>query len=237
MKESKIILAALVALVPGLAQAQKGEVRLAVQPSQGLQYILDGAERMSNPGLMLPAGPHRFVFYAPDRSILDTTIQVYSDSVVLFRKVLPPTPEYRAHLAARQRNGYNRFLLKATPIAVTSAATFFALSANRSRIKADESLREAEEQYAVERNPAEIAGLKESVIPARQAELDAAHRRTLIWTGVAVIGAAATVAGFIKAARIEDPLYEDKEKIRFDGMAWAGPRGMVYMASLQIPLR
>jgi len=221
----------------GIWAQEKGEVRMAIQPHKEFQYILDGKERLNNPGVMLDPGLHRFVIWAPNRSIVDTTIMVQADSVIILRKVLPVAPAYRAHVKALQRNGYKRTGLKAAPIILTGAASYLAIVANKQRRQADEALRSAEDRYQTERIPTAIDGLKYDEIPARQQELDAAHRRTMVWTSVAVVGAAATVAGFVKAARIKNPEYEDREKIRFDGMAWATPDGIGLFASLQIPLR
>lgn len=219
-----------------LAQG-KGEVRLAVQPREGLQYIIDGKERLSNPGVMLPPGPHRFVFWAPNRSIVDTTLNVIADSVINFIKVLPVPPEYRAHVKTLKRNGYKRLAYRGVPILVTAASAVLAISANKQRKDADEALRSAEAQYGSERNPSAIEILKTNEIPSRQDDLNKAHRRTMIWTGAAVVGAAATVYGFIKAARVQDPDYEDREKVRFDAMAWSETNGFGLYATLQVPLR
>lgn len=233
-----ILSLALLLAAGGNAVAQgKGEVRLAVQPQQGLQYILDGKERISDPGLMLEPGPHRFVFWAPNRSIVDTMINVIADSVITFRKVLPVPPEFRAHMKTLQRNGYKRLAYRGVPILFTATAAVLAVSANTKRMDADEALRAAEERYSTERNPTAIVGLKSSEIPARQDDLDRAHRAAMFWTGATVLGAAATVYGFIKAARIGDPVFEDHEKMRFDAMAWSEMNGFGLYATLQIPLR
>lgn len=233
-----ILSLALLLAAGGNAVAQgKGEVRLAVQPQQGLQYILDGKERISDPGLMLEPGPHRFVFWAPNRSIVDTMINVIADSVITFRKVLPVPAEYRAHVRTLKNNGYKRLAYRGVPILFTAASAVLAVSANKKRKDADEALRSAEDQYSTERNPAAIEILKTTEIPARQTDLDKAHRNTTLWTGATVLGAAATVFGFIKAARIVDPVYEDQQKMRFDAMAWSETNGFGLYATLQIPLR
>ena len=235
----RALLLAIIVLACGQGvQAQaKGEVRLVVQPQQGLQYILDGRERLSNPGVMLPPGQHRFVFWAPNRGIVDTTLNVIADSVITFRKVLPVPLEYRAHARTLQRNGYKRTAYRGVPVLFTAASAVLAVSANKKRKDADEALRAVEERYGTERNPAAIEGLKTSEIPARQTDLDQAHRRTMLWTGATVLGAAATVLGFIKAARIQDPVYEDQQKMRFDAMAWSETDGFGLYATLRIPLR
>ncbi len=230
-------LAVALACSQGAVAQGKGEVRLAVQPQQGLQYILDGKERLSNPGVMLPPGPHRFVFWAPNRSIVDTTINVIADSVITFRKLLPVPAEYRAHDQMLKNNGYNRLAYRGVPILITAASVVLAVSANKKRKDADEALRTAEDSYSTERNPMAIENLKTTEIPARQTDLDKAHRSTTLWTGATVLGAAATVYGYIKAARIEDPVYEDREKVRFDAMAWSETNGFGLYATLRIPLR
>lgn len=220
-----------------IAQSGKGEVKLAVQPMKDLVYILDGKQRLTASGLMLEPGLHRFVFWAPDRTIVDTTIHVVADSVVVLRKVLPPSPEYRAYIAGLKSSSKQRLAYRAVPMLFTGISAGLALGANKKRTDADAALRDAEDLYSTARNPGVIANLKERDIPALQSDLDKAHRRTMLWTGAAVLGAAATVAGFIKAARIEDPVYEDRQKARFDAMAWIASDGPGFFATLNIPIR
>ena len=215
----------------------KGEVRIAVQPQRGLEYLLDGKERLVNLGLMLPAGPHRFVFYAPDRMLLDTTVMVISDSTIMLRKVLPPTPEYVSFRRSIKRNAQGRFFFRVIPLALTAVTTGFAVAANRDRLEADKALTEAEESYGTLRTPSVISDLKDRKLIQLQTEYDKARSRTIFYTSLATVASIATVIGFIKAASIKDQEYHDLEKVRFDAMAWIDGSDPGCMATITIPLR
>ena len=56
-------------------QAQtSGKLRLVVDPGDSYEFVLDHQFRMQKREVELLTGPHHFSFWAPERSIVDTTI-------------------------------------------------------------------------------------------------------------------------------------------------------------------
>lgn len=215
----------------------KGEVQLHVAPHRQVEYILDGKERISNRALVLSAGEHRFTFWAPDRKVLDTTITIIADTSIAFYKTLEPTEAYLEYAKADQRVRQQRLFYRAVPLLATVAAGLYTANAVKKNNDARAALVEAEGSYATMRDPRVIAEQKEDVLPRLQDE----HDRTYRNLGLAVVGtttfALATVWGFIKAARIQDPAYEDRERIRFDGLVYMpGQHGGTLHAALTISL-
>lgn len=230
-------LPALVLVCLGAQGQDKGELKLYVSPFNGVEYILDGTERLNARGLVLPAGDHRFVFWAPDRQILDTTLTILPDTVQAFHKTLVPTLEYRDFLQAQKRVKHGRFFYRAIPTALAGVGVVMSLNAKKGLDEANTTLTELEDDYATLRAPSSIVSLKSEAIPNAQDEVDQASRKlttAVVFTSVAVV---ATVWGFIKAGSLEDPEYEDKGKVIFDGLVWVPGQQGVFQAALTIPIR
>lgn len=215
----------------------KGEIQLNVSPQRGMAYVLNGKERLTNRALVLPAGEHRFAFWSPDRRILDTTLTVIADSTVAFYKTLAPTEAFLTYQAGLKRAKHKRLLYRAVPLLATVVGGVFTMNAKKENDAAYDALKSAEEEYATLRTPFIIANHKTNVLPSLQAEHDAAYRRMrLMMVGTSVV-ALATVWGFIRAARVEDPTYEDQEKLRFDGLVWLpGQNGGTFHAGMSYRL-
>lgn len=220
------------------AMAQgKGEVQLHVAPQRGMAYVLDGKERLNNRALVLPAGEHRFTFWAPDRRILDTTLTIVADTSIAFYKTLEPTEAYLAYVNVQRKVKQQRLFYRAVPLLATAAAGLYTMSAVKKNNDTRAALVEAEERYSTLRDPGMIATEKRDVLPRLQEDHDAAYRNLSLGVIGTTAFALATVWGFIKAARIEDPVYEDRERIRFDGLVYVpGQRGGMLHAALTIPL-
>ncbi|HQW06160.1 MAG TPA: hypothetical protein PLV08_10040 [Flavobacteriales bacterium] len=216
----------------------KGEIKLHVSPHNGVEYVLDGKERLSNRGLVLPAGDHRFVFWAPDRKMLDTTLTIVADTTILFYKILPITDAYRAYKVEQKRAVQGRFFYRAIPLVLTATAGVFAWNSNKKDREAYDALVAAEDSYNSLRVPLAITGLKDQVLPSLQADLDAANRRLTMAVALAGVGVVATILGFIKAGRIVEPTYKDKGKVEFDGLVWMPSRnGSSIQLGMHIPIR
>ncbi|MFT3885898.1 MAG: hypothetical protein QM724_10855 [Flavobacteriales bacterium] len=85
--------------------------------------------------------------------------------------------------------------------------------------------------------PADLTYLKQVTIPAHNDDLKKAHTNFIIGCGLTGASAAATAWFWHKAHKLEAPAYEDKEKVRFDGIAWTPlPQGG-WMAGLTLTLR
>ncbi|MEZ4788496.1 MAG: hypothetical protein R2811_00600 [Flavobacteriales bacterium] len=206
--------------------AQKGEVQLNVSPQRGMEYILDGRERLTNRALVLTAGDHRFTFWAPDRRILDTTLTIIADTSIAFYKTLAPTAEYLSFQRDLKRVKHQRFYYRAVPLLATVVGGVFTLNAMKQNNETYDALQAAEDEYASFRDPVVIATHKTTVLPRLQEKHDAANTQLRTTMAITSVAALATIWGFIKAARVEEPTYEDKERLRFEGLVWLpGPRG------------
>ncbi len=214
-----------------------GQVQLYVSPPQQMRYILNMQERSESTILSLPAGEHRFTFWAPDRSILDTTITVIADSTIVFRKTLPPSPEFLEHRAAQERIGRERLAWRGLPLLATAVGGAFTVRAVNKHNQAYDALVEAEASYSTLRAPGAIQRLKEETIPARRTEFDDSRNRVMvagIFTGVA---AASAVYGFMRTAGKKAPAYQDKERLRFEGLVWTPGDGGGWYAAMTLPIR
>lgn len=217
----------LVAVVFGLgAVAQKGEIQLNISPQRSMEYVLDGRERLNNRALVLPAGEHRFTFWAPDRKILDTTLTIIADTSIAFYKTLTPTEAYLTYQRDLKRIKHQRLFLRSLPVLATAVCAISTVNARKENNEAYDALVAAEEAYPTFRDPGIIATHKATVLPRLQREQDEANRKLRTTLAVTSVAALATVWCFIKAGNLEEPVYEDKERIRFEGLVWLpGQRG------------
>lgn len=217
------------------------EVRFWVNPYNQVEYILDGVERLKQaeyPAARFTAGDHRLIFCAPHCSILDTTLHVVGGVDMALRKVLKQTPEYVAYKRVRSGVGTKKALWRAVPVLFTAGFGIKALVDRHAHDQAYDELHALRDSYYKMTSPSGIEETKRSSIPAAQDKLDATRRQLSISLALCGVGALATVYGFIRAGKLTYPEYEDKEKIRFDGMAWIPTaEGGMYRAQLSIPLR
>lgn len=227
---------------PSMAQTRdSAEVRFWVNPYNQVEYILDGVERLKQaeyPAARFTAGDHRLIFWAPHCSILDTTLHVVGGVDMALRKVLKQTPEYLAYKKVRSGVGTKKALWRAVPVLFTAGFGIKALVDRRAHDQAYDELHALRDSYYKMTSPSAIEVTKRSSIPAAQDKLDATRRQLSISLALCGVGALATVYGFIRAGKLTYPEYEDKEKVRFDGMAWIPTaQGGMYLAQLSIPLR
>jgi hypothetical protein len=235
-------------LVVGQAFAQtqaqtpnSATIKLFVQPFYDVEYIYNDTMRLKEASVhvvRLPAGDHRFLFWAPNCSILDTTLHVESDKDMELHKVLKRTPEFLATERDRSRIRLHRTLWRGSPLLFTVGFGIKAFSDHKAHDRAYDDLHALRDSYSTLHVPSSIDALKQSTIPAAQDKLDATRRHLMISAALCSVGVLATVYGFIRAGKLKYPEYEDKEKVRFEGLAWLpmGNSGM-YLAQIGVPLR
>gem|GEM_PF-644625 len=215
-------------------------IKLFVQPFYDVEYIYNDTVRLKESAVhvvRLPAGDHRFFFWAPNCSILDTTLHVKFDEDMEFHKVLKRTPEFLACERVRSHIRLQRSLWRGVPLLFTMGFGIKAFYDHKAHDQAYDDLHALQDSYSTLHVPSAIKALKETTIPAAQDELDATRRRFIISATLCGVGALATVYGCIRAGKLKYPEYEDKEKVRFEGLAWipAGNGGM-YLAQIGVPL-
>lgn len=231
---------ALVVLSATRARAQgTGTLRVLCEPQATCSYVLDGQHRMQDRELTLLEGPHRLVLWAPERRMLDTTVKVMPGALNELRVQLRYSEEFIAYNKKSQRfKRDDRWLRYGTPVLAVGAAAWFGISTWKA-VDAQRAINDLETVYHESANPARIADLKGQEIPDANQKLRQA--RTLMAVSGGVLAASGAAWWYVKKVRAKrtPPVFEDKEKARFDGLVWvpdADGHGM-WMAGLTIPLR
>lgn len=232
--------AGLLVLVLACADAagqSTGKVRVFCEPG-GCAYVLDGKNRLSDREVTLMEGPHRFVFWAPERRMLDTTFMVLANTTRELKVQLRYSEEYIEYRRRADRHTRSdRWLRYGPPVVAVGAGAWAGISIKRA-IDARKDLDALEDEYYTASYPAGLSDLKDDRIPAANKELRDARTMAYVSSGVFVASAAA--AWYVRhKLRKGPPVFEDKEKLRFDGLVWIPGRdhGGAWMASLTLPIR
>ncbi|MBK6343657.1 MAG: hypothetical protein IPF41_14025 [Flavobacteriales bacterium] len=171
--------------------------------------------------------------------MLDTTVLVKPGALNELRVQLRYSEEFIAYNKKAQRFGRDdRWLRYGTPVLAVGAAAWFGISTWKA-VDAQQTINDLETTYNESANPARIADLKGQEIPEANRKLRQAAPSWLVSGGVLVASGAAW--WYVKKVRAKrtPPVFEDKEKARFDGLVWmpdANGHG-TWMAGLTIPLR
>ncbi|HEX2615965.1 MAG TPA: hypothetical protein VHL57_00405 [Flavobacteriales bacterium] len=225
-------------LMAGLADAQTtGTLRLLIDPGNDFQFVVDRKFRMQQRTVELVSGPHAFSFWAPQRRIVDTTITVEPGVTRDFVLHLPYSAEFTAY--NKQLNAFRKqqSMKKYVPLGVTVGAAVWALTSYQKMKDAEDALAADEEAYRLTVVPALITVLKEQTIPAHNDNLVKARTQFGITCGLTVVGAGLTWWLWHRANVKRPPPFDDKEKVRFDGLAFGpAPRGGWY-GGLTLTLR
>jgi hypothetical protein len=215
-----------------------GTLRLLIDPGDSYQFVLDGKYRMQEREVKLMEGPHTFTFWAPTRSMVDTVLRVVPDRTTDVVLRLPYSPEYLAYQQELRQLEKQQWLGRVLPSALTlgtgvwAALSFADYKDAHDRLEADEAL------YTTSANPRELELLKSSVVPQHQQEFKEARTMFYVSGGVFLASAAFTTWSIIKASRRPAPTFQDKEKVKFDGLVWVpGARGGSLAMGLSIPVR
>lgn len=218
------------------------EVKMLVQPFPQVEYILNDTGRLKEvevPVVRLPAGDHHLVFWAPNCGILDTVLHLAPGTpMVQMRKILRPTPEYLNYRRHARGVWLHKAMWRGIPLLVTIGFGIKAYSDHKAHDQAYDDLHALQDSYPTLALPSTISALKQVTIPAAQQKLDDTRQKFVISMALCGAGALATIYGFIRAGKLQYPSYQDKEKVRFDGLAWIpeGNTGMV-ITGISIPLR
>jgi len=216
-----------------------GKLRLLVDPGHDYAFVLDGKHRMQSRELDLLEGNHRLQIWAPTRIIVDTTVFVRGGSTRELLIRLPFSPEYLAHEQSVRKFRERMWLQKALPTAATVGAGAWTLAAYLKYAKTGKQLDADEELYRSSSDPGEIAELKYQRLPDHQEEFKKANTMLVISGSVFVLAAAGTIWSYIHAGNAPAPTFDDKERVRFDGLVWVpSPDGSgTWLAGITLPLR
>ncbi|MBL7964179.1 MAG: hypothetical protein JNM31_10100 [Flavobacteriales bacterium] len=225
------------AAVQGHAQ-RTGQLRLFIDPGHNYSFVLDHRYRMNSPLLTLPEGPHHFTFWAPQRRMVDTTVVVTADSLNSFLLRMPFSAEYEQY--RRDLSRFKRQVVWTRAAGITATVGFGIwtfVSWGKAR-DAQQQLKDDEALYSTLTTPRHITQLKEETIPAHQDDLRRA--RTNLYIGGTLFAASAVATAYIfrRTRERNVPVFEDKEKMRFDGLVWLpSSTGGLWCASLTVPIR
>lgn len=225
-------------LVSGSLHAQStGQLRFRFEPDRGMQFVLDGKYKLADREITLGEGAHRFTFWAPERLMLDTTIFVEGDKTREVFIRLRYSQDYVDHRRAEERfvkqGRWGRYL----PPVVTGGAAAWATISFLNYGKASRELDDLAASYRSSSDPGGIQRLKDDEIPSAKSDLRSARIQAYVSTGVFVASAAATLIIRKRLAQRTAPEFEDKERIRFEGLVHQHTgAGAIWSATFSLPL-
>ncbi|MCC6541746.1 MAG: hypothetical protein IT225_05965 [Flavobacteriales bacterium] len=221
-----------------LASGQRaGTLRLLVDPGHNFEFVLDHKYRMQQREVRLSEGLHHFSIWAPERIVLDTNVFVVADRTGDLVVKLPFSTEYatyRNDLSAYQSARRARVW---TPVLVGMGLAWTGLSYGRYNTVGDD-LDEAVAAYHSSDDPGVINRIKEEVIPDHNAALRRARTSLVAGSIFTMASVGYMVYTRIRTSGMEQPRFEDKERIRFEGLTWVPDRnGAYWAAGFTIPIQ
>lgn len=201
-----------------LAQ-DKGQVRLFIDPGHNFEYVLDGERRMKEKVVELTTGPHSFSFWAPTRAIVDTTINIEQGEQPFYLR-LPFSLSYMAHEREMQKFKKKLFIKRSLPALLTLGAGIWSGVSFGNYSKANSDLNDLYDEYDVATVPNAITVLKTEDIPSAKDDFKDAESQFIISTSVFAAGLLYTVYMFRKTKGMQPPVFEDKAKVKFDGLVY-----------------
>ena len=214
-----------------------GTLRLFIDPGHDFSFVLDGKHRMQQREVTLPSGAHRFQFWAPTRRIVDTTLAVFPDRTVDFTLRLPYSDEYKVYQQQMTAYRNNRKLNRLLPMVATGASAVVSIALFTTYKKAHDQLAEDVAQYNELTSPGAINVLKDQDMPAHQADFDKAETNFVIAASVTGGLALLTSYLYVKSGRVKVPVFDDKERVKFQGLAWLpGTNGGTWASGFTINL-
>ena len=220
------------------AQAQNtGTLRLLVDPGHNFEFVVDKKHRMQQREVKLTEGLHHFSFWAPERAIVDTSVFVIADRTSDLALRLPYSAEYVSYREELGRfQAKKRWTRTAPLLAVAGGAVWTVVSLVRYG-KAKNAQDEDQALYDINVDPQAIRTLKETTIPAHNDDLKKARTMLYASAGFTVLSTAAYIHIAKLTSKWERPIFDDKEKVKFNGLAWLpGQRGGMFTAVVTVQL-
>ena len=224
-------------LIPLMMSAQNtGTLRLLVDPGHNYEFVVDKKHRMQQREVKLTEGLHHFSFWAPERMVVDTNVFVVADRTSDLVMKLPLSAEFITY--QRELNDYRASRRARTwaPVILAGGLAWTGFSYARYDRAGDE-LDQAVADYHSSDEPGVIGQLKTKTIPERNEALKKARTSVMVSSmfSVAALGLGSYI--WVKTKGKEKPTFEDKERIRFEGLSWMPDNhGPYWLAGLSIPL-
>ncbi|MFT3885899.1 MAG: hypothetical protein QM724_10860 [Flavobacteriales bacterium] len=113
----------------GKACAQTtGTLRLFIDPGNNFEFIVDRKFRMRQRQVELASGAHRFTFWAPQRTIVDTMVTIEPGVTRDLVMHLPYAPEFIAYSKRSSAFQRKRNTMKFVPLGITVASAAWTLT-------------------------------------------------------------------------------------------------------------
>lgn len=239
MKNGHILALLIGILFAGAGMAQSsGSLRLLVDPGSGFQFIVDKKHRMEQREVTLTEGLHELTIWAPQRMMVDTPVFVIADRTSDLVVRLPYSPEYLAYASDLSKFQRKRRRTRAIPIVTTVAGLAWSVGALDRYKTADEQLQQDQADYDLMVDPERIGQLKDVTMPEHKQEFKESRTEFYIASGVTLLSAAATWYVFRLTSGWERPVFEDKQKVLFDGLSWMpSDHGGTWAVGLTFPIR
>ncbi|MCW5897852.1 MAG: hypothetical protein KIT10_01170 [Flavobacteriales bacterium] len=214
-----------------------GTLRLLIDPGDNFQFVVDRRFRMQQREVTLSGGPHHFAIWAPTRTIVDTTLQVVPGRTTDFVLRLPYSQEYLTFRGELDAHVQKRRWARTWPVAINVGAVAWTIVSYNGYRQAHRQLETDLATYENSVVPADITVLKEEIIPAHKRDFRQARDMAIASAGVTVLSAGFTWWRFKRTAQWPQPVFEDKERIRFEGLAYLpGRQGGHWATAITIPL-
>ncbi len=232
-----LLLLAMVVTTASVRSQNTGTLRLLVDPGHNFEFVVDKKHRMQQREVKLSEGLHHFSFWAPERMVVDTNVFVVADRTSDLVLKLPNSPEYIAYRRALAQHQSKRRVARTIPTVVTGGALIWTSLSLVKYQKARDVLEADRETYEIDVRPASIRTLKETTIPAHNEDLRKARTGVYTALGTTAICGAITYYLYRRSAKWDKPVFEDKQKVVFDGLVWLpSERGGMFHAGITIPL-
>lgn len=213
-----------------------GTLRLIVDPGNDFSFVVDKKFRMQQREIKLTEGLHDFTIWAPTRRMKDTAVFVIANRTSDLVVRLPYSPEYSEYRHAFGDYMNKRTMRAASPVVLLAGLIWAGASVGPYN-SAHDQLEADQANYDSNVDPGLINKLKDVEIPAHKKEFRTA--RNSLYGGVALTAIGAGVLWWVRSSTkgLERPVFEDKEKVKFEGLTWQRtPNGAVWAAGLSIPL-
>lgn len=200
---------------------QKGKIKFVVIPSDEYYFILDGKERFKTNVVELEPGRHTFKFWAPMREIMDTAFTIKSDTLIVRYLKIPYTQQFAKYREQMDLIEMRRKWMR-LPTTVFAVGNLFYTSAKWAQVhRKHTELMDRYENYPSLTEPALVSDSKSRMLTLKD---ELARNKTQLFVSAGTLAASTAISYWLirKAANIEEPNYEDKNKVIFDGLTWHG---------------
>ena len=223
-------------LLIGTAQST-GTLRMLIDPGHDFSFIVDKKHRMQQREITLTEGLHDLTIWAPTRRIVDTAVFVIANRTSDLVVRLPYSEEYVDYRTELGRYQTKKRWVRSAPIFALAGGLVWTGIAIGKYGNARDVLEADQKEYDINVDPTAINSLKEETIPQHNDDLKQARTNLYAASAFTALSAAATYYVSRRTAKWSRPVFDDKEKVRFDGLAWLpGSQGGLFMAGLSIPL-